>query len=782
MSGIEDKLQIVNCKLKIENCSSTPRSYAPRGHQSNCRNDGIVGPKALCSPSPGQRPGKRVATESLFRPNGPTIHQGEPLARWAGSPFMLSRNPRALPWAERTVAPSGPQTSTTTSACFLAGSRSVSRFSFCNLQFAIFILQFTFLALAFLPTSTVAADPDAEEQAAIVAAVDRVAPAVLRIETVGGLDQVEGALFGAGPTTGLAVDADGYVISSAFNFLNKPSSILVRLPDGSRKPARLVATDRSRMLVLLKIDAAKPLPVCEIVPRREMRPGQWTIAVGRTFESDRPNIAVGILSAVNRIWGKAIQTDAAVSPNNYGGPLIDIRGRVMGVLAPLSPDAAGGLAGTEWYDSGVGFALPMEDVLRVLPRLKKGEDLLPGLAGIGLKGSNLYTGDPIVGTCHPKCPATAAGIKPGDRIVEIDGRAIARAADVKEELGRRYAGDKMRIAVLRGKERLEREITLVDKLEPFCHGFLGILPMRDDGKGVTVRYVYPNSPAAKAGIQSGDEIVSLDGKKVSGRNELIERIGTMEPGAKVAIEWRRGDAVQKVEAVLAGLPEALPPTALPPAVAQHPAKLESPPAVGPISLKTPEYANEVWAYVPESAAAGTPQGVVVWLHRQGGFDWKALLARWKPLCDRHDLILVAPKSSDSAHWQPTDVALVDRLLAEVGSKYRVDAARVAIHGHEGGGMLALLAAFHNRDRIRAVATVEAAPMAAPPENDPAHRLAVYLASAEKSPSAKTVERSAAKMREMKIPVVVKRLGAAPRYLNAEELAELARWIDTLDRI
>ena len=96
-----------------------------------------------------------------------------------------------------------------------------------------------------------------QEQAAFDAAVDRVAPSVVRIETVGGLEQVDRVLFGTGPTTGLVVDPAGYIISSAFNFVNKPTSILVRLPDGVAKPAKLVATDHSRMLVLLKIDVGQ---------------------------------------------------------------------------------------------------------------------------------------------------------------------------------------------------------------------------------------------------------------------------------------------------------------------------------------------------------------------------------------------------------------------------------------------------------------------------------------------------------------------------------------------
>ena len=121
------------------------------------------------------------------------------------------------------------------------------------------------------------------EQEAFRAAVDRVAPSVVCIETVGGLERMGRILFGTGPTTGLAVDPDGYIVSSAFNFVNKPSSILVRMPDGSRKPARQVATDHNRMLVLLKIEPDKPLAVPQIAPQSQMRVGQWTIGVGRAF-------------------------------------------------------------------------------------------------------------------------------------------------------------------------------------------------------------------------------------------------------------------------------------------------------------------------------------------------------------------------------------------------------------------------------------------------------------------------------------------------------------------
>jgi serine protease Do len=645
------------------------------------------------------------------------------------------------------------------------------------------VLALAAACCAMAASVAVADDADAQEQAAFTAAVDRVAPSVVRIETVGGLEKVGQLLLGAGPTTGLAVDPAGYIVSSAFNFINKPASILVRLPDGTRKPATLVATDHARMIVLLKIDAEKPLPVCEIAPRAEMRVGQWTVAVGRTFENQRPNMAVGILSGVDRIWGKAIQTDAAVSPNNYGGPLIDIRGRALGVLVPLSPEAADEVAGVEWYDSGIGFAIPMEHVQQVLPRLKKGEDLYPGVAGVNLKGPNLYTGEPIISACRPKSPAAAAGIKPGDRIDEIDGRKIFRAADVKEEIGRRYAGEKMRIAVLRDKQRLERQIELVAKLEAYQHGFLGILPMRAaEQVGMTVRYVYPDSPAAKAGIAAGDAILSAGGQPAGNRLELREWIGNHEPGDEVELEVRHGDVARKLKVALAPLPEAAAPAELPEAHGKLPPDAGKQPTAGATPVKIPEFANEVWAYVPQNYSASVPHGLVLWLHAPGGFDWKELLARWKPLCDRCDLILVAPKANDPSRWVPGEIALVDRLLAEMAGKYNVDPTRVAVHGHEAGGTLAYLAAFRNREIIRAVAAVEAMPAGGAPENEPTHRLAIYTATAAKSRLARPIEAAVAALRKLKIPVTVKDLGELPRYLNPEELAELARWIDTLDRI
>ena len=259
------------------------------------------------------------------------------------------------------------------------------------------------VTLGALPAA--AQDLNELQEKATKAAIAKVAPSVVQIETSGGTELIstgprgQQVRKGVGPTTGLVVATDGYIISSAFNFANKPTAIFVTVPGHKeRYVAKIVATDQTRMLTLLKIEAtALTVPVA--VPKKDMRVGQWALALGRALDrpedrglSQPPSVSVGILSALNRIWGKAVQTDAKVSPANYGGPLVDISGRVQGVLVPASPRAAGETAGLEWYDSGIGFAIPLEDINAVLPRLREGRDLKPGILGIQMQGGDMAAG------------------------------------------------------------------------------------------------------------------------------------------------------------------------------------------------------------------------------------------------------------------------------------------------------------------------------------------------------------------------------------------------------
>lgn len=678
----------------------------------------------------------------------------------------------------------------------------------------------TWLVLAAALVGGKAAELEILEQQAFQAAVRRVTPSVVRIETVGGLEEVGGVLFGTGPTTGVVATSDGYLVSSAFNFLHQPASILVRLADGSRKAARLVATDRNRMIVLLKIEVDRPLPVPEGAPERELRVGQWAIAVGWTFESSGPNMAVGVLSALNRIWGKAVQTDAAVSPNNYGGPLVDIRGRVIGVLVPLSPEESREVAGYEWYDSGIGFAIPWETVQELVPRLQRGKDLLPGVAGVRFPGAALFLAEPVLAGCRPGSPAYQAGLRAGDRILEIQGQSISTAAAVKRELARRYAGDTVNIAYLRDGTRRETRLTLADRLPPYAHPFLGILPMRSRGGraegaekpvpqgvgpqpsekshfgggkpvagpaaqrdgGLRVRWVYPKSPAAQAGLQPGDVLLRVATFPAGDADRLRNDLADLQPGQRVAVEFLRAAEPHKTEAVLSTLPETAVPQELPPAHEPLPPNRPKAPDTGVLELRVPEFPNPAWAYVPAAYDPAVPCGVLVWLHGSAGLKHGEWIGRWRALCDRHDLILLAPKADDPARWQAAEARFVRALIAQLGQRYALDANRIVVAGEDTGGDLAFRLVWSDRQTFRGLVAIDAAWMGPLPENEPAYRLAVYALYAAQSPRAAALERMVSALRQARFPVTDKKLGPQTRPLTDDELAELARWIDALDRI
>jgi hypothetical protein len=444
-----------------------------------------------------------------------------------------------------------------------------------------------------------------------------------------------------------------------------------------------------------------------------------------------------------------------------------------------------------------------------LPRLKAGKDLHTGHLGISFASQNLHVEPPLIVACHPRSPASAAGLKPGDKIVRIDSRPIDRAAQVKEEISRRYSGDKLRLVVLRGPQRLERNVELAESLPPYAMPLLGILPLRaaggsaksDAAAGVAVRYVYPDSAAEKAGIRRGDVVAAINGHAVKDRDELLRQMADFQAGDEVRLQLRRDGRTLPIAVRLGNVPEGLPPAELPPAElpsAEIPSAEPSPapaqPAVqggkspprGMFKIATPDFPHETWIYVPENYRPALACGVVLWLHGRGGFE-PEMATPWKSYCQRYGLIFVAPKAADATGWHSAEVPLLEKLLAEVRSRYAVDPNRIVVHGYESGGELAYLVAFRNRELIRGVAAVEAAPERPPVEtasaqNDPAHRLAFYVAAADKSPVARLVQMTVAILRTMKYPVTVKSLGPQPRYLEGNEIGELARWIDMLDRI
>ena len=618
--------------------------------------------------------------------------------------------------------------------------------------------------------------------AAAQEALAEIARSVVQVRTLGG--PAEDADLGGSPTSGVVLTEDGYIITTAFHLGSKPVSVLVTFPDGHQAPAELVARDHSRDLVLLKVKVSAALPVPVAVAEDEIKVGAWALAVGRGLEGAGANLSIGIVSAVRRLHGRAIQTDAKVSPLNYGGALADIHGRVLGVL--VAPQGHQQLAGVRWYDAGVGFAVPLAHVLHVLEKLKTGQDLQPGILGVSLQPGNPYITPATLAAVLPTSPAHEKGLKADDRIVEVDGTPVATVMALRSQLGPRYAGDTVRIAVARGDQRIVQEITLVDRLRPFEHAFLGLLPVRNQtaekATGVAVRYVFVQGPAAVAGIEPGDVVTALGERPVATWADGLAVLNGLQPGAEVEVQVRRGTTTLRRTVTTGRLPTDIP-TDLPPHPQRAAAGADRPP-VGTVPLRLPERPNACTLYVPESFDPQAAYGLVVALALPGELDSETLRNQWQSVCDATDLILAVPEPEDPAAWQPQDVAFVRRILQEVEARYPIDPTRVVLHGYQAGGALAYLVALTSRDTVRGLAVVNASlPHHLPlPPNDPVQRLAVYTTRGPLGRSGRLIDKTIRQLREAKYPVTVRDLGPQARYLDAGELAELGRWIDTLDRL
>ena len=633
-------------------------------------------------------------------------------------------------------------------------------------------------------------DPVGLEEEAFKAAVARVAGAVVRIEPAGASAADVGAAAeaapAAGPSTGTVVAPGGWVVTTSFAVPRDVPQAIVVLPDGRRQAARVVGRDLSRGLALLEVADAAALVVPEPAPRAELAVGQWTLALGRTWDSAVPSVAVGVLSATSRAWGKAVQTDASVSPANYGGPLIDIHGRVIGILAPLPADTAGMTSGTELYDAGIGFAVPLDDILRVLPALREGRTLAPGVLGIGYAARDPFTAPATIATCRSGSPAARAGLRSGDTIVAADGRPVTRIAEVRNVVVPKYAGDAVDLVVERtggpGTTRIEAQVTLAESLPPWRRPMIGIVPGRvardaaSAGAGVEVGWVWPDGPAARAGVEAGDRVVSV--AEQGGEPQAIESvqllaglIGGLEAGRPLALEFRRGAANRSVHLDTAPLPGVVPPDAGSPEEASAPATIER--------LEAAEVARPPLVVLP-GAKQGPPLGVLVYFGPPPGAGEGPAATKtaepWLDAAARHRVAVVLPTAADPQRWGREDIATVARALDSLRSRRPVDASRVAVAGRGPGGAFAWLVADALGPAIRGVALLDAAlPRQAVIEpTEPGRSRWVLFAASLAGPTAKLdTDRAALDAQGYQVGLLPEVLGDSP------PTDDLCRWVEAL---
>ena len=279
----------------------------------------------------------------------------------------------------------------------------------------------------------------------------------------------------AGTGTGFVWDEAGHVVTN-FHVIQGGSAAQVTLADQSSFDAELVGAFPDRDLAVLRIKAPREkLPPIAVGTSRDLRVGQRVYAIGNPFGLDQ-TLTTGIVSALgreiesfnNRTIRGVIQTDAAINPGNSGGPLLDSAGRLIGVNTQIaSPSGA---------SAGIGFAIPVDEVNRIVPRLIRDGRFLRTALGVTAGPANLSRalglprGVPLVQVA-PGSPAAKAGLKPfmrgrgqqivaGDVVTAVDGRPVDSLDDVLALLEERQPGDRVRLAVWRAGQTRQVTVTL----------------------------------------------------------------------------------------------------------------------------------------------------------------------------------------------------------------------------------------------------------------------------------------------------------------------------------
>ncbi len=370
-----------------------------------------------------------------------------------------------------------------------------------------------------------------------------------------------------GVGSGFIISQDGYVLTNT-HVVDGASEVYVKLTDKREFKAKVIGADKRTDVAVLKIEGGK-LPRLNIGDSEKIKAGEWVIAIGSPFDLDN-TVTAGIVSAKARDTGDylpLIQTDVAVNPGNSGGPLINMRGEVIGINSQIYSRSGGYM--------GISFAIPIDEAMRVVEQLKSSGKVTRGRIGVQIGEVSKDVAESIglpkaqgalVSRVESGGPAEKAGLQDGDVILKFNGVAVEKSSDLPRMVGVTKPGSKAVVSVWRKGAAREVTVTIAEveadksaqkadkksKKEQVSN-VLGIYvsdlsdAQRKEvpgGQGVVIDTV--DGAAAQVGLRAGDIILTMNNADVKDAKQFAAMLAKLDPKKAAVLLVRRGDATQFV--------------------------------------------------------------------------------------------------------------------------------------------------------------------------------------------------------------------------------------------
>ncbi len=360
--------------------------------------------------------------------------------------------------------------------------------------------------------------------------------------------------------SGFLINKDGYILTND-HVVRDAETIKVKLSNDKVYDGKIVGEDPKTDLAVIKIDSRESFPFAVLGDSDKLRVGQWAVAIGNPFGLDR-TFTVGVISATGRAnmgietYEDFIQTDASINPGNSGGPLLNIYGEVIGINTAIV--AAG---------QGIGFAIPINMAKHVVEQLVSKGKVSRGWLGVSIQpvtdeiaasfGLKQAAGALVNGVVEGG-PAARAGVRQGDIITGIDGREVKDVQQLQRVVADTPIGKKVELTLFRDGKPFKLQLVLGNAENAAARRaspenqpsvWLGMtvedLPreLRMRGlSGVFISGIDPDGAAAEAGLQRGDIILSINGRKIATVAEYNRAMSESNKKGSAVFLIRRGNS------------------------------------------------------------------------------------------------------------------------------------------------------------------------------------------------------------------------------------------------